>query len=133
MFCRVRKPWVALIVTVACWAFLYLLDLTIVPRKYSDNNDVDWSQFAYVHYATNKYYLCNALMILEALQRFDASAEGVVLYPEHWEIWTNADMRSQLLLDARELYGAKLISIAVDEDSEDWTWVESYTKLLASS
>lgn len=46
--------------------------------------DVDWSQYAYVQYATNQNYLCNNIMIFEQLRALDTNAERVLIYPNYW-------------------------------------------------
>jgi alpha-N-acetylglucosamine transferase len=100
------------------------------------DNGVRWSNFAYVQYITNGNYLCNSLMILEALHRSGAKADRVMMYPEEWKISEdNApddSTESKLLLRARDLYEAKLVPIKVQTLTQgDATWKDSYTKLLA--
>ncbi|KAF1962819.1 nucleotide-diphospho-sugar transferase [Byssothecium circinans] len=98
---------------------------------------VRWSDFAYVQYVTNPNYLCNSLMILEALRRHGTKAELLMLYPQGWEVpaenASNAPYESRLLAQARDLYNTKLRPIQVKrfENKDDPTWQDSYTKLLA--
>lgn len=99
----------------------------------------DWSSFAYVQYVTNTFYLCNSLMIFEALRKHNTKAELLMLYPQDWAVAeqndTNAEYESLLLGKARDEYGVKLRPIEVrtyeKHGSTDQTWAASYTKLLA--
>ncbi|PSN65747.1 hypothetical protein BS50DRAFT_634967 [Corynespora cassiicola Philippines] len=65
-----------------------------------------------MQYVTNSNYLCNSLMILEALHRSGAKADRIIIYPEDWHIpednSTSASTESKLLIQARDLYHAKL-------------------------
>jgi alpha-N-acetylglucosamine transferase len=98
---------------------------------------VRWSDFAYVQYVTNPSYLCNSLMILEALRRHGTKAELLMLYPQEWEVpmgnGSAAPYESRLLAQARDAYGTKLSPIQVKtfKNEDDPTWQDSYTKLLA--
>ncbi|KAF2463684.1 nucleotide-diphospho-sugar transferase [Lindgomyces ingoldianus] len=96
---------------------------------------VRWSDFAYVQYVTNENYLCNSLMILESLHRLGAKADRMMMYPEHWQPDNGSDASypNKLLAQAKDLYGTKLVPIKVKkvENSDDPTWEDSYTKLLA--
>lgn len=103
-----------------------------IPVKPADG--VQWSDFAYVQYITNANYLCNSLMIMEALQRSGTKADRIMMYPRDWKISESADAstESKLLVQARDQYGAKLVPIEVQTFSKgDATWKDSYTKLLA--
>jgi alpha-N-acetylglucosamine transferase len=97
---------------------------------------VHWSDFAYVQYVTNGHYLCNSLMILEALYLSVTKADRVLMYPEDWtdpeDNAHDATAESKLLAQARDLYSAKLVPIQVQSFARgDATWRDSYTKLLA--
>jgi hypothetical protein len=104
-----------------------------------EGSSVRWADFAYVQYVTNPSYLCNSLMILEALRRHETKADLLMLYPRDWIVpiddYTNASYESVLLAHARDLYDAKLRAIEVKTfiNEEDPTWQDSYTKLLAWS
>lgn len=92
---------------------------------------VDWSRFAYVQYVTNSDYLCNSVMLFEILHRLGARADRLMMHPE----WMGGDPNStdaRLLQKAREQYGVKLKPIEISRrNTQDSTWAESYTKLLA--
>jgi alpha-N-acetylglucosamine transferase len=99
--------------------------------------NVKWTDFAYVQYVTNENYLCNSLMILEALHRYGAKADRIMMYPEEWDMSVNDSsymvhkIESRLLEKARDSYGAKLVPIKIRSVLKgDPTWKDSYTKLL---
>ena len=115
---------------------------TAFTQKYisstPDTGDhVRWSDFAYVQYVTNSAYLCNSVMIFEALRRHETKAELVMMYPQEWQApeanAIDVDYEGKLLARARDEYGAKLVPIQVKTfvNKEDSTWQDSYTKLLA--
>jgi hypothetical protein len=116
---------------------------------------VDWSEFAYVTYATTPDYLCNSIMLAESLHRLGAKPETLILYAAELGVGYNDSSSSsssspasaRLLQEAVELYGARIEPVQVlnsssatssspkDGDSEptkqDNTWTQSLTKLLA--
>ncbi|KAI4730380.1 nucleotide-diphospho-sugar transferase [Aureobasidium sp. EXF-10728] len=91
---------------------------------------VDWSKFAYTQYVTNENYLCNSLMVFETLHRLGSKAERVMMYPEQWSL-EFVSPESSLLRKAQDDYNAKLVPIHVQHLSEEGTWGDSFTKLLA--
>jgi hypothetical protein len=102
----------------------------------TDDDRVQWSNFAYVQYVTDEKYLCNSLMILESLLHLEAKADRIMMYPEDWHVAeedaADAATNSKLLARARDLYQAKLVPIQVQSFAKgDSTWKDSYTKLLA--
>lgn len=76
---------------------------------------VDWSKFAYAQYATSSAYLCNAIMVFEALHRLGSRAERVLFYPEEWDtsVDSEVDRDSQLLQMAEEKYNVHITPIDV--------------------
>ncbi|KAI0508572.1 glucose N-acetyltransferase [Xylaria bambusicola] len=100
-----------------------------------DDASVDWSQYAYTQYVTNKEYLCNSVMIFESLHRLKAKADRVMMYPENMMDPAETNPQSheaKLLVKARDQYGVKLVPVSVQRRSGgDATWAESFTKLLA--
>jgi len=106
------------------------------PSAMTCDDGVQWSDFAYVQYVTNANYLCNSLMILDALNRSKTKADRIMMYPEGWNVakdnTADAPTESKLLAKARDLYQAKLVPIQVQSfEKGDATWKDSYTKLLA--
>ncbi|PNS21953.1 hypothetical protein CAC42_551 [Sphaceloma murrayae] len=88
--------------------------------------------FAYTLYATNAEYLCNAVMMLDALDRVDAKASKLLLYRKSWKgRETTKTFVGRLLAKAIDL-GAILQPITLQRSrGEIATWADSYTKLLA--
>jgi alpha-N-acetylglucosamine transferase len=99
--------------------------------------NIRWSDFTYVQYVTNSNYLCNSLMILEALRRHGTQADLLMMYPREWVVPVDNDpaavYEGRLLAQARDMYNTKLVPIQVKTfvNDEDTTWQDSYTKLLA--
>jgi len=86
------------------------------PLPHIQYDLVDWSRYAYSQYATSSAYLCNAVMVFEALQRLGSRADRVLFYPENWdtEIADSNDRDSQLLVLARDKYRVQLVPIDMD-------------------
>jgi hypothetical protein len=108
------------------------------PVSYPADVDdkIQWSDFAYAQYVTNSNYLCNSLMIVEALHRSGTKADRLIMYPEDWHVAEEGlpgdSYESELLALGRDLYDAKLVPIHVQTFTRgDATWKDSYTKLLA--
>ncbi|KAK2627524.1 hypothetical protein QTJ16_003490 [Diplocarpon rosae] len=107
------------------------------PPPSWDSSDVDWSRFAYTQYVTNLDYLCNSVMIFEALHRLGSKADRLLLYPSDYSATDSISdtPERRLLLKARTEYGVKLVPITVQhEESASYpgpNWSDSYTKLLA--
>ncbi|KAL8710094.1 MAG: hypothetical protein Q9225_007353 [Loekoesia sp. 1 TL-2023] len=99
--------------------------------------NINWSRYAYFQYATSTAYLCNSVMIFEALDRLGSKADRVLLYPEQWDthIESPADRDSQLLVKAREWYKVKLVPVDIpvtyDRGQEDEEWNATFTKFMA--
>lgn len=89
-----------------------------------DQGNTNWDKFAYVQYATNIDYTCNALMNFERLRRFDVRAELVLLTSSHNLEMLPRQMREEIL-NLGVL--VKKISILKFEGDES-TWEEGYTK-----
>jgi hypothetical protein len=77
---------------------------------------VDWSQYAYTQYVTNEAYLCNSVMIFEALHRLGSKAERLMMYPNSMDIGSRNEA-SQLLRKAQNDYVVKLMPIEVQHRS----------------
>lgn len=144
---RVRTALMATTLLLMAWSLL--CSITLAPTKadllqYTTNTSpppksdasVQWSDFAYLQYVTNANYLCNSLMILDALHRSETKADRVMMYPEDWHVsednTTDDSTESKLLAKARDSYQVKLVPIQVQSfEKGDTTWRESFTKLLA--
>lgn len=114
---RVRVTALSILLTVI---FICFFNSTSFPRFESPLNylspswasGVEWNKFAYVQYATNTPYLCNSLMIFEALHRLGAKADRLLMYPEHFHPG-NHSKSGELLEKARDSYGVILNPIKV--------------------
>lgn len=107
------------------WVFFALFVLFILwlrreppkppPLPHIRYDLVDWSRYAYFQYATSGVYLCNAIMIFEALHRLGSRAERVLFYPEQMDILVDSesDRDSQLLLLAKEKYNVQITPIDI--------------------
>jgi len=145
-FRRVRTALIAVALLTVVFIFYRLLDLSPHIRSVGEatphtptpdtSSKIQWNHFAYVQYVTNANYLCNSLMILEALHRAGTRADRIIMYPRDWHVSnkdeTDASDQSKLLAKARDVYRTKLVPIQVQTFAKgDPTWKDSYTKLLA--
>ncbi|CAI9632943.1 unnamed protein product [Alternaria burnsii] len=119
-----------------CWILYPSRNATPAPGT-GDTIKVNWSNYAYSVYATDRGELCHAVMVLEALARFGSKADRVLFYPDHWDtkVDSSQDRESQLLSLARDTYNAKLYPVKLLEvagrSENGWKWDESVTKFLA--
>ncbi|KAL8824738.1 MAG: hypothetical protein Q9170_008057 [Blastenia crenularia] len=99
--------------------------------------NIDWSRYAYFQYATSTAYLCNAVMLFEALDRLGSKADRVLVYPDQWDtqIESPTDRDSQLLVKARDWYKVKLVPVDIpvthDRGQEDEELKATFTKFMA--
>lgn len=93
-------------------------------------NGVDWSQYAYCQYVTNPDYLCNSVMIFEALDRVGAKASKVMMFPSDWDVTADNEI-GRLIRQTQARYNVQLSPIHVQHLSGETTWADSFTKLLA--
>ncbi|KAG5751052.1 hypothetical protein H9Q70_006277 [Fusarium xylarioides] len=95
----------------------------------------DWSRFAYIQYVTNEDYLCNSVMIFEALHRLGSKADRLLMYPQEMldpEAEYASSHGGKLLIRARDEYNVTLQPIEIQHrNGQDETWADSFTKLLA--
>ncbi|KAI9681426.1 MAG: N-acetylglucosaminyltransferase [Caeruleum heppii] len=118
-----------------------LRSITRIPSRPPETiAGTDWTRFAYSQYVTSTAYLCNAVMIFEALHRFNSKADRVMMFPDDWPVFgdeAHADMavNEMLLQKARDWYRVKLVPVRIQklesDDSGSTTWADSFTKLLA--
>jgi len=94
--------------------------------------NIDWSRYTYSQYATNSAYLCNAVMVFEALSRLGSKADRILLYPQKWDtdIADLDDRDSQLLVKARDWYNVKLMPVEIPKEGDD-AWNGSFTKFMS--
>lgn len=76
---------------------------------------VDWSRYAYSQYATDSAYLCNSVMVFEALHRLGSRADRILFYPREWDtvVSSSKDRDSQLLVMARDKLNVKLMPMDI--------------------
>jgi hypothetical protein len=140
-----RRRWRRLVFgTIATLFFIFLLRRPLRSNKslaYINYDAVDWSIFAYSQYATDEAYLCNSLLVFEALHRLGSRPDRILFYPQTWdlEISNKWDRGSQLLVMARDKYKVNLIPVDIPdarnvpyaEKTGGETWDRSVAKLMA--
>ena len=111
---------------VRTWATIVLLFLLITwwrregppppPLPHLNYDKIDWSRYAYTQYATSETYLCNSVMVFEALQRLGSQADRVLFYPKEWDLVVeNESYRiSQLLVMAKEQLNVQVVPVTID-------------------
>lgn len=77
---------------------------------------VDWSQYAYVQYATNTPYLCNSVMLFERLHSLNCKADRLLMYPLQFSP-DGDNAEATLLRKARDDYNVILKPIEVQRRS----------------
>ena len=75
-------------------------------------DSVDWSQYAYVQYATNTPYLCNSVMLFERLHSLGCKADRLLMYPSQFSPDDDSG-EARLLQKARDSYNVILKPIEV--------------------
>lgn len=100
----------------------------VPPEQLPDG--VDWSQYAYCQYVTNPDYLCNSVMIFEALDRVGAKASKVMMFPSDWDVTAENEI-GRLIRQTQTRFNVQLSPIHVQHLSGEATWADSFTKLLA--
>jgi hypothetical protein len=80
----------------------------------------DWSQFAYVQYATNSDYLCNSVMLFEMLHRLGSKADRLMLVPS--QFGEKNGWILDLLLKVRDEYNVRLKLIEIQLHGDDCTY-----------
>jgi hypothetical protein len=130
-------------VTIALGLIYFLLQPTNSKQTLTHINydAVDWSSFAYSQYATDEAYLCNSVMIFEALDRLGSQADRILFYPQTWDVEVSNlwDRSSQLLIMARDKFKVKLTPVNIPDASNvadaakagGGTWDRSVAKLMA--
>jgi hypothetical protein len=115
---RKRRNYVVL--TILIFVFLYWASHRPQPPKglspYLNYDAIDWSRYAYTQYVTNDEYLCNSVMVFEALHRLGSRADKILFYPQEWDTVISGpnDRTSQLLLEARNKYNVQLEPIEIN-------------------
>jgi alpha-N-acetylglucosamine transferase len=107
--------------------------LHVTPTDEDSGDGIDWTKYAYVQYVTDKEYLCNSLMMFEALNRLGSKADRVLLYPEVWELYPKTQTwESKFLRQAQDDYQVHIVPVRPQySETGKGTWADSFTKLLA--
>ena len=123
---------VVLLLFLSRWRSSELPPLDVIdPESFQQTGQpVDWSQYAYLQYATAESYVCNSVMIFESLVRLGTKAERLLVYPSHWPIG-GPSYKGGLLAKARDEFGVHLLPIEIQHFEGEKTWADSFTKLLA--
>ncbi|EPS29443.1 putative UDP-GlcNAc: N-acetylglucosaminyltransferase [Penicillium oxalicum 114-2] len=141
---QLRRPraWVALLGLLALVQWMRRAQPSPVPLAHIHYDEVDWSRYAYTQYATSETYLCNCVMVFEALHRLGSRADRLLFYPKEWDLVVDGgtDRISQLLLLAKDEYNVQLVPVVIEgikaetggggEVSES-SWDTSTAKLYA--
>ena len=128
-----RSKRLSVVTTVAVVALVLILVHAITPGAFSNlppypafpasqglrsYDNVDWSRFAYAQYVTNTAYLCNSVMIFEALARLGSKADRLLMYPSSFQLSSeDADaesVESRLLRKARDKFNVRLSPVRVE-------------------
>ncbi|KAL2869420.1 nucleotide-diphospho-sugar transferase [Aspergillus lucknowensis] len=131
------RTWVFILAFILFVLFLRREPPPPLPVPHINYDLVDWSRYAYSQYATSSPYLCNAVLVFDALERLGSRAQRVLFYPKDWDVVVDSDhdRDSQLLRLAKEKYKAMLIPIEVEmikpDAGPDEPWDKSISKLLA--
>ncbi|KAJ5256586.1 Glucose N-acetyltransferase 1 [Penicillium angulare] len=141
---QLRRPrtWIILLAWFCILKWWYRAHPPPNPSPHLDYTRVDWSRYAYTQYATSETYLCNSVMLFEALDRLGSQAERVLFYPQEWDliIKNEADRTSQLLRMAMNQYNVQLKPVAIEglkvepqdeHGSSEASWDTSSAKLFA--
>ncbi|KAE8393606.1 hypothetical protein BDV23DRAFT_170043 [Aspergillus alliaceus] len=96
----------------------------------SSTQNIDWSRFASVQYAMSTDYLCNSVMIFEALMHLKSKAGRLLMYSEEISV-TGSFTQSRSLRKVRDEYGVKLMPMQMEFKILPKTWAFSYMKPLA--
>ncbi|KAL8991658.1 MAG: hypothetical protein Q9169_007774 [Polycauliona sp. 2 TL-2023] len=143
LFRRSRLVYIALAAAVFCLLTTGHSPLSLLPHRSpahglsSRNKNVNWSHYAYFQYATSSAYLCNSVMLFEALHRLGSKADRILLYPKSWDtqIENKSDRDSQLLVKARDWYKVRLVPVDIpvthDKDEQNGQQDTSFTKFAA--
>jgi hypothetical protein len=114
---RLRKYVIASLVL---FVILYITFHRSLPPRglspYLNYDAIDWTQYAYTQYVTDETYLCNSVMVFEALDRLGSRADRILFYPKGWDLEVNFenDRLSQLLNLARDKYKVQLEPVTMD-------------------
>lgn len=109
--------------------YIYPEVISLLNNKLDKKNDVDWSSFAYIFYATDYTSVCNSIMLIHQLKGFKSKAQFLLLantqildpkvYGEDYEN----------LIKFSDSYDVKIKPVDVTINDEGSYWEASFTKL----
>lgn len=112
------------------------IDLLYNLRLAGKKEPIEWSNYAYVNYATDANYLCNTLIMFDALRKFGTRAKLLLLIsrdlvesegsPDYQQV---NKMLDQLKREGGEQVVVKYVDNIV-KPSDTSQWSQSMTKLL---
>lgn len=107
---RRKRTWVYLVLLYLFLKWLFKTPPPDMGLPHIDYNKVDWSRYAYTQYATSETYLCNSVMIFDALEKLGSRADRILFHPLEWDTFVDSgsDRISQLLVMARDEYRVEL-------------------------
>lgn len=113
---RYIRTWVVLLVLLTFFLWPRAEKPPPQPNPHIHYDEVDWSRYAYTTYATSEAYLCNAVMIFEALHRLGSKAERLLFYPDEWDLVVedDGDRISQLLIWAKDKYNVQMSPVKIE-------------------
>ncbi|KAL3430066.1 nucleotide-diphospho-sugar transferase [Aspergillus tetrazonus] len=145
MLLSAKRTIIATCAVVSCVILIGFNRLHLIPAASKLSSEEAWGglkpywtteqeepQFAYVQYATDFDYLCNAMMNFVRLDRFATHFDRVLIHPKDWE--EPGTSREQIALTRiRQQYPhVKLRPVQVlSTSSGDPTWHKSLTKFYA--
>lgn len=103
--------------------------------KKNPKNQIDWSKYAYVTYATHANYICNSLIIFDALKSYGTKAKLVLLVSQDLvepEKYDDFEIVNSLLRRLTEVGGDQVIIKFMKinkKSSDDTQWSYSLNKL----
>ncbi|KAH3679050.1 hypothetical protein WICMUC_001245 [Wickerhamomyces mucosus] len=106
----------------------------VIDSIYSsiDHDEIDWSKYAYVFYATSTLHLCNSLMLFKELKGYGTRAEFVLLLNQDLIDPSIYPHETKILKNAMDELNIKVVAVPVlkSEEDENSIWASSFTKLL---
>lgn len=118
---RRRRIWIILVLLFLLFKWLRRDGPPPSSLPHIRYDKVDWSRYAYTQYATSETYLCNSVMVFEALQRLGSRADRVLFYPDNWDLLMDGEYAriSQLLITAKEKYKVLLLPVKINGIKQD--------------
>lgn len=110
------RTWVIILIFVGLIKWMRRARPPPPPLSHINYDVVDWSRYAYTQYATSETYLCNCVMVFEALHRLGSRADRLLFYPKEWDLVVDSDSDriSQLLVLAKDEYNVQMVPVTIE-------------------